>query len=70
MNGKQQRPAMEHCSSPGIKTPWNLASLRPASPLYSLKTFGKVDTTADTSRTPRSCSKLYLFIYIKLGFNV
>lgn len=54
-NGKHQRPTIEHCSSPGIKTLWNLASLRPAPPLYSLKNFGKIDT--DTSRLPRSCNE-------------
>lgn len=60
-NGKhRQRPAIEHCSYPGIKTPWSLASLRPAPPLYSLKNFGKIDTTTDTSRSPRSCSKIVL----------
>lgn len=48
---------MEHCSSPGIKTPWNLASLRPAPPLYCLKNFGKIDITTDTSRPPRSCNE-------------
>ncbi|XP_018407269.1 PREDICTED: rho guanine nucleotide exchange factor 7 isoform X2 [Cyphomyrmex costatus] len=56
-NGKHQRPAMEHCTSPGIKTPWSIASLRPAPPLYSLKNFGKLDTTTDTSRSPRSCNE-------------
>lgn len=60
-NGKHQRPAVEPCTSPGIKAPWSLASLRPAPPLYSLKNFGKLDTTTDTSRTPRSCSKICLF---------
>lgn len=59
-NGKNQRSAAEHCTSPGIKTPWSLASLRPAPPMYSLKNFGKIDTTTDTSRLPRSCSKIYL----------
>ncbi|XP_011147401.1 rho guanine nucleotide exchange factor 7 [Harpegnathos saltator] len=55
MNGK--RPTIEHCTSPGIKTPWSLASLRPAPPLYSLKNFGKIDTTTDTSRPLRSCNE-------------
>lgn len=57
-NGKHQRPTVEHCSSPEIKIPWSLASLRPAPPLYSFKNFGKIDTTTDTSRPPRSCSKI------------
>ncbi|KAL6443281.1 hypothetical protein ACFW04_002882 [Cataglyphis niger] len=57
LNGKHQRPIMEHCTSPGIKTPWSLASLRPAPPLYSLKSFGKIDTTTDTSRLQRSCNE-------------
>ncbi|RLU20844.1 hypothetical protein DMN91_007458 [Ooceraea biroi] len=57
MNGKLQRPAVEPCTPPGIKTPWSLASLRPAPPLYSLKNFGKIDTTTDTSRIPRSCNE-------------
>ncbi|GAB1864499.1 Rho guanine nucleotide exchange factor 7 isoform X2 [Camponotus japonicus] len=57
LNGKHQRPIMEHCTSPGIKTPWSLASLRPAPPLYSLKNFGKIDTTTDTSRLQRSCNE-------------
>ncbi|KAK2583895.1 hypothetical protein KPH14_001166 [Odynerus spinipes] len=40
MNGKRQRSAVDHSSlSPGIKTPWSIASLRPAPPLYTLKTF-------------------------------
>lgn len=39
MNGKRQRSAADHCLSPGIKTPWSIASLRPAPPLYTLKTF-------------------------------
>ncbi|XP_012234850.1 rho guanine nucleotide exchange factor 7 isoform X2 [Linepithema humile] len=56
-NGKHQRPTMEHCMSPGIKTPWSLASLRPAPPIYSLKSFGKIDSTTDTSRPPRSCNE-------------
>ena len=56
---------MEHCTSPGIKTPWSIASLRPAPPLYSLKNFGKLDTTTDTSRSPRSCSKIALVLSIK-----
>lgn len=60
-NGKHQRSAMEHCTSPGIKIPWSIASLRPAPPLYSLKNFGKIDT-ADTSRPLRSCSKIVLNI--------
>lgn len=60
LNGKHQQP-MGHCTSPGIKTPWSLASLRPAPPIYSLKSFGKIDTTTDTSRPQRSCSKIYLF---------
>ncbi|XP_014604025.1 PREDICTED: rho guanine nucleotide exchange factor 7 isoform X2 [Polistes canadensis] len=38
-NGKRQRSAVDHCLSPGIKTPWSIASLRPAPPLYTLKTF-------------------------------
>ncbi|XP_043500325.1 rho guanine nucleotide exchange factor 7 [Polistes fuscatus] len=38
-NGKRQRSAADHCLSPGIKTPWSIASLRPAPPLYTLKTF-------------------------------
>lgn len=42
MNGKRQRSAADHCLSPGIKTPWSIASLRPAPPLYTLKTFGKI----------------------------
>ncbi|XP_012541972.1 rho guanine nucleotide exchange factor 7 isoform X3 [Monomorium pharaonis] len=53
-NGKHQR--LEHCTSPGIKTPWSIASLRPAPPLYS-KNFGKIDTTTDTSRPSRSCNE-------------
>ncbi|XP_018060250.1 PREDICTED: rho guanine nucleotide exchange factor 7-like isoform X3 [Atta colombica] len=57
LNGKHQRSAMEHCTSPGIKTPWSIASLRPAPPLYSLKNFGKLDTTTDTSRSPRLCNE-------------
>jgi len=56
---------MEHCTSPGIKTPWSIASLRPAPPLYSLKNFGKLDTTTDTSRSPRLCSKITLVLNIK-----
>lgn len=51
---------MEHCISPGIKTPWSLASLRPAPPIYSLKSFGKIDSTTDTSRPSRLCSKISL----------
>ncbi|XP_035718296.1 rho guanine nucleotide exchange factor 7-like [Vespa mandarinia] len=39
MSGKRQRSAADHCLSPGIKTPWSIASLRPAPPLYTLKTF-------------------------------
>lgn len=56
LNGKHQQP-MGHCTSPGIKTPWSLASLRPAPPIYSLKSFGKIDTTTDTSRPQRSCNE-------------
>lgn len=57
LNGKNQRQIVEHFMSPGIKTPWSLASLRPAPPIYSTKNFGKVDTTTDTSRLPRSCNE-------------
>lgn len=39
INGKRQRSAVDHSSSPGIKTPWSIASLRPAPPLYTLKSF-------------------------------
>ncbi|KAG7201529.1 hypothetical protein KM043_004281 [Ampulex compressa] len=56
-NGKNQRSVVEYCSSGGVKIPWSIASLRPAPPLYSLKTFGKTDTTPDTSRAPRSCNE-------------
>lgn len=42
MNGKRQRSAVDRCLSPGINTPWSIASLRPAPPLYTLKTFGKI----------------------------
>lgn len=62
--GKHQRPTMEHCMSPGIKTPWSLASLRPAPPIYTLKSFGKIDPTTDMSRPPRSCSKRFIYMYI------
>lgn len=52
-----QRPPAEHCSSPGIKVPWSIASLRPAPPVYSFKSFGKTDAASDISRAPRSCNE-------------
>ncbi|KZC12936.1 Rho guanine nucleotide exchange factor 7, partial [Dufourea novaeangliae] len=36
-----------------IRTPWSIASLRPASPLYNLRVFGKTDPSLDLSRSPR-----------------
>ncbi|KOX76193.1 Rho guanine nucleotide exchange factor 7 [Melipona quadrifasciata] len=35
----QHRSITDHCVSLGIKTPWSIASLRPASPFYSFKVF-------------------------------
>ncbi|KAK9304411.1 hypothetical protein QLX08_004196 [Tetragonisca angustula] len=35
----QHRSITDHCVSLGIKTPWNIASLRPASPFYNFKVF-------------------------------
>ncbi|XP_015595226.1 rho guanine nucleotide exchange factor 7 isoform X2 [Cephus cinctus] len=55
-NVKNQQLPVEHCSSPGIKIPWSLASLRPAPPLYSLKSFSKTDST-DACRTTRICNE-------------
>ncbi|XP_043284271.1 rho guanine nucleotide exchange factor 7 isoform X2 [Venturia canescens] len=55
-NGKSHQSGVEHCSSPGIKTPWSLASLRPAPPLYSLKIYGKSDS-AESVRSPRTLNE-------------
>ncbi|XP_015519561.1 rho guanine nucleotide exchange factor 7 isoform X1 [Neodiprion virginianus] len=43
LNGKQPRMGVEGCLPPGIRSPWSIASLRPAPPLYSCKSFGKTD---------------------------
>ncbi|XP_066587543.1 rho guanine nucleotide exchange factor 7 [Prorops nasuta] len=56
-NGKLQKQLLEHYSSPGIKKPWSLASLRPAAPTYSFKNIGKFDAAMDQSRSPRSCNE-------------
>ena len=59
-SGKSQPSPVEHNSSPGNpKTPWNLACLRPAPPSYTLKNFGKSDST-DPCRSPRICSMFYI----------
>ncbi|XP_024226126.1 rho guanine nucleotide exchange factor 7 [Bombus impatiens] len=36
---QQHRSITEHCVSLGIRTPWSIASLRPAPPFYSFKVF-------------------------------
>ncbi|XP_050584488.1 rho guanine nucleotide exchange factor 7 [Bombus affinis] len=36
---QQHRSVTEHCVSLGIRTPWSIASLRPAPPFYSFKVF-------------------------------
>ncbi|XP_017799033.1 PREDICTED: rho guanine nucleotide exchange factor 7 isoform X2 [Habropoda laboriosa] len=54
---QQQRSMMEHCPSLGIRTPWGIASLRPAPPFYTFRAFGKMDTGLESPRTPRSCNE-------------
>ncbi|CAD6239420.1 GSCOCG00008678001-RA-CDS [Cotesia congregata] len=53
--GKLQKPLPESCSSLKTKTPWGLASLRPAPPIY-LKAFNKSDNI-ELSRSPRAASE-------------
>ncbi|XP_058798458.1 rho guanine nucleotide exchange factor 7 isoform X2 [Phymastichus coffea] len=43
-NSKLQAAGAEHSSPQGIKTPWRVASLRPAPPIYALKALGKIET--------------------------
>ncbi|XP_029038071.1 rho guanine nucleotide exchange factor 7 isoform X2 [Osmia bicornis bicornis] len=54
---QQPRSTVEHCTPVGIRTPWSIASLRPAPPLYTVRAFGKTDTSLDLSRAPRPCKE-------------
>ncbi|XP_034173021.1 rho-type guanine nucleotide exchange factor isoform X2 [Osmia lignaria lignaria] len=36
---QQPRSTVEHCTPVGIRTPWSIASLRPAPPLYTVRAF-------------------------------
>ncbi|XP_014299479.1 rho guanine nucleotide exchange factor 7 isoform X1 [Microplitis demolitor] len=53
--GKLQPQLPESCSSPRNKSPWSLASLRPAPPIY-LKAFNKSDNV-ELCRSPRAANE-------------
>ncbi|XP_033232104.1 rho guanine nucleotide exchange factor 7-like [Belonocnema kinseyi] len=55
-NVKQYQQVVEIGLSPGIKTPWSLASLRPAPPIYTIKSFGKSDST-ESCRSTKLCNE-------------
>lgn len=56
MNGKQQQQQIvEIGQSLGTKTPWSLASLRPAPPIYTIKPFGKSESS-ENSWSTKLCS--------------
>ncbi|XP_011495800.1 PREDICTED: rho guanine nucleotide exchange factor 7 isoform X2 [Ceratosolen solmsi marchali] len=53
---KLQAAGADQSPTPGIKAPWSLASLRPAPPIYALKTFRKLDTV-DACRSMKTCNE-------------
>ncbi|XP_051155369.1 rho guanine nucleotide exchange factor 7 isoform X1 [Leptopilina boulardi] len=48
---QQQQQIVEIGQSLGTKTPWSLASLRPAPPIYTIKPFGKSDSSENSWST-------------------
>ncbi|XP_063991729.1 rho guanine nucleotide exchange factor 7 isoform X2 [Diachasmimorpha longicaudata] len=55
-NETHQQHLQEHCASPETKSWWNLASLRPAPPIYSIKIQNKTDPI-DGYHSPRNTNE-------------